>query len=147
MGYKHGAPIDRFAQKVALTDAGCLVWLACTNSTGYGTFAGGAGKTVMAHRWSYEHHVGPIPEGLHLDHLCRNRACVNPEHLEPVTVSANLLRSVEVGKSNARKTHCPSGHPYSADNVYLYSTPAKPINRLCRACRRARAQKNRENAA
>lgn len=136
--------LDRFADKIALTDSGCIEWIASRNSTGYGTFAAG-GRSVMAHRWSYEHHVGPIPNGHDLDHLCRNRACVNPTHLEPVTTSANLLRGVGMGQANAVKTRCPAGHPYSGDNLYI--PPSRPHNRMCRTCRREHKNSAKENAA
>lgn len=90
--------VDRFAAKVALAPSGCLEWMGSTNPGGYGSFAARPtsvdSKRVMAHRWSYEHHVGPIPSGLDLDHLCRNRKCVNPAHLEPVTRSENVRRAV-----------------------------------------------------
>lgn len=126
--------IARFEEKFSVTDVGCWEWTASLNSTGYGTFnPGWPHNSVMAHRWSYEHFIGPIPEGMDLDHLCRNRACVRPEHLEPVTTSENLRRGVGVGSSNARKTHCPKGHPYSGENLYV--PPSRP-NRMCRTCRR-----------
>lgn len=144
MGYKHGPPVDRFAEKVALTENGCLEWIAGINGPGYGTFAAGGGRTVMAHRWSYEHHVGPIPSGHDIDHLCRNRKCVHPDHLEPVTTSENLFRAVGMGQANASKTHCPAGHPYSDDNVYV--SPNRPSNRLCRTCRREHKQRTRKVA-
>lgn len=90
--------VDRFAEKVALTPGGCLEWVGGKAANGYGLFAARAnrhsGKKIMAHRWSYEYHVGPIPPGLDLDHLCRNRACVNPDHLEPVTRQVNVLRGI-----------------------------------------------------
>lgn len=136
--------IDRFAEKIALTENGCIEWVASLNNMGYGTFAFGGGKSTVAHRWSYEHHVGPIPEGMSLDHLCRNRACVNPSHLEPVTQGTNLLRAVGVGKANTRKTHCPAGHPYAGDNLYM--APSRP-NRMCRTCRRGSKRAAKENAA
>lgn len=124
--------VDRFADKIALTDTGCIEWTAGTAGAGYGFFFVGrksrdeTGRTY-AHRWSYEYHVGPIPNGLEIDHLCRNRKCVNPDHLEPVTTQENLRRS----DGNANKTHCPAGHPYAGPNLRLYRGA-----RLCKECRR-----------
>lgn len=136
MAFPHGTilrpALDRFAEKIALADSGCIEWIASTQGQGYGQFydghtSGGPSGKIAAHRWSYEYHVGPIPEGLQIDHLCRNRICVNPDHLEPVTAQENLRRS----EGNHKKTHCPSGHPYDDANTYL--TPAGA--RICRTCR------------
>lgn len=134
--------LDRFAEKVALDDDGCLVWIGGLNGVGYGQFYRGrsnaeeTGKTY-AHRWSYEYHIGPIPDGLHLDHLCRNRACVNPDHLEPVTVRENLLRGEGPSAACARTTHCPAGHPYLGSNLYTH--PTKNMRR-CRECGRQQSR-------
>lgn len=126
--------IDRFAERIALTDNSCVQWIGSRNNRGYGTFGDGV-RAVLAHRWSYEHHHGPIPAGLELDHLCRNRACVNPAHLEPVTHRTNLLRAESGPARNGAKTHCPDGHPYAGDNLYLPPSGG----RACRTCIRRRS--------
>lgn len=144
IGTVRRSALDRFADNIALTESGCIVWLGGLNGVGYGQFYKGrssldeTGKTY-AHRWSYEYHVGPIPDGLHLDHLCRNRRCVNPDHLEPVTIRENLLRGESPSAKHAVKTHCPAGHPYSGSNLHL--TPSG--QRKCRACDRTRAAARR----
>lgn len=132
--------VDRFAKRVALTDSGCLQWLGATSGGGYAqiklTPAEGK-RLVYVHRWSYEHHVGPIPPGLQIDHLCRNRTCVNPEHLEAVTPRENVLRSASPVAINAAKTHCNHGHPLTPENTY----PSPEGWRRCRECKRTKNRK------
>lgn len=129
--------VDRFAQRVALTDSGCLEWLGATTGSGYAQIKLGPDegkRLVYVHRWSYEHHIGPIPEGLEVDHLCRNTICVLPDHLEAVTPSVNFWRSANAAAVNARKTHCIRGHPLAGANL-----EASPEGwRRCRECRRVR---------
>lgn len=113
-------------------DTGCIPWTGSTNK-GHGRFRFPYGH-VMAHRWAYEQQVGPIPEGLEIDHLCRNRACVNVEHLEPVTRRENILRGVSMTAQHARKTHCKQGHPFTPENTYIY-VHGRLRQRCCLTCR------------
>ena len=93
---------------------GCWVWVGSVDPAGYGKVYIGERATMRyAHRVSYELFVGEIPPGLTVDHLCRNRSCVNPEHLEVVTLRENVLRGEGAGAINARKTHCKCGEPLS----------------------------------
>lgn len=127
---------QRFFDKVAPEpNSGCWLWMASCTAEGYGQFW--LEKTnVRAHRWIYEFSVGPIPDGLQIDHLCRVRSCVNPAHLEAVDQQTNLLRGEGLTAINARKTHCPAGHPYSGEN--LYNNPRGA--RICRTCGRQRSR-------
>lgn len=118
---KNGPPVrlspeQRFWPKVDAT-ATCWLWTASLDSSGYGIFHVD-GRMLKAHRWAYEHFRGPIPKGLHIDHLCRRRACVNPAHLEPVSHQENMRR--------ARRTHCRRGHELTPENTYIIRT--------CKAC-------------
>ena len=125
-------PTDRFWEKVDRTAGadGCWPWLGSLTPDGYGQFWAGAIKG-RAHRYSYSLVNGPIPEGLQTDHLCRNRACVNPAHLEAVTPRENTMRSEGPAAINARKTECPKGHPLSGDNLVVNATTGY---RRCRTC-------------
>ena len=108
---------SRFWSKVALKQFGCYEWLAGKSDGGYGQFS--HGRTLFAHRFAYEDIKGPIPHGLTIDHLCRNRGCVNPDHLEPVTRGENVLRGEGHAPTNAKKTHCQKGHEYTEENTYV----------------------------
>lgn len=108
--------IQRFWLKVNKTPNGCWEWTGA-KSDGYG-YAWFSPKRLLAHRVSYELTKGKIPEGLVLDHLCRNRGCVNPEHLEPVTNVENVLRGFGAGAINAVKNHCKRGHLFTEENSY-----------------------------
>lgn len=119
----------------------CWVWLATMTPNGYGHFKVD-GKMVLAYRWAYEERFGPIADGLTPDHLCRNRACVRPTHLELVTGQVNTLRGESFAAVNARKTACPGGHPYDAANTRSYRG-----RRYCRACNRNGGRGRQELAA
>ena len=131
---KHGSEIFRFFNKVDKdTPLGCWQWQGRINPKGYGIFQG-----RMAHRFSFILANGEIPDGLEIDHLCRNRGCVRPNHLELVTHSENLKRGI-VGRKNhnAFKTHCKYGHEFTPENTYRYpETSLYAEKRICRACQK-----------
>jgi hypothetical protein len=132
--------VERFWSRIDKTES-CWNWRGGLNSSGYGSIGVG-GRVVLVHRWAYEHFVGPIPPGLQIDHLCRNRRCANPAHLEPVTASENCRRgecgahlqdyNVLAAAERAR-THCPYGHPYDERNTLRYRG-----QRRCKTCHRRR---------
>ena len=113
--------------------ATCWLWRGYRSGSGYGAINLNR-RSHCAHRLAYTFLVGPIPDGLELDHLCRNRLCVNPAHLEPVTTRENVLRGNGPAAQHARKTHCVNGHPYDESNTY-YEKGGRW--RRCRACSRA----------
>lgn len=124
---------ERFWAKVEKTDT-CWLWRGALQPNGYGRFGSTQRSQVgnwLAHRMAYTLAVGPIPEGLTIDHLCRNRACVNPAHLEPVTQGENNLRAYD-GK-------CRAGHPFTTETTYVGPNGF----RQCRTCRNARATESR----
>ena len=128
---QHAPYTGEFWDKVNITGASdCWEWQAYRQN-GYGRFQI-KGRHIQAHRYAYITLIGPIPHGLTLDHLCRNRACVNPAHLQPVTMRVNILRGVGITAQAARRTHCPQGHPYDLFNTHYQ----KKGSRICRACQR-----------
>ena len=129
---------NRFWAKVR-KDTGCWQWTAKRNNDGYGQFWVKP-KLRLAHRVSYELTFGPIPVGLEIDHLCKNRSCVNPVHLEAVTARINVLRSAAVSAINAAKTHCVHGHPFDEENTYKVKG-----KRLCRECNRQAVRRYERN--
>lgn len=116
---------EAFLSKIRKDPNGCWIWTAAINGNGYGRF-----REWSAHRFSWLLHKGEVPAGLYLDHLCRNRACVNPDHLEPVTNQENTQR----GGRGDLMTHCPKGHP--RDNEWSQGNGEG--KRTCRACRQER---------
>lgn len=138
----HGGLLN-FHRKIEVTD-GCWNWKGSTSKRGYPLYVK-PGHNVGAHRFAYELVMGDIPDGLELDHTCRNTHCVRPDHLEPVTSQVNTLRGTSPASMNAAKTHCMRGHPLSGGN--LYTAPSG--GRKCRICTYAtnRAYRSRRRQA
>lgn len=122
-------PIIRFCRKIGFDDNGCWIWTAPLAPDHYPQIKVD-GRFVYAHCFSYEYFRGPIPHGYEVDHLCRNKSCVSPWHLEPVTPAVNCQRAGN-GGYNKVKTHCPRGHPYDEENTYR--SPGR-AHRVCRIC-------------
>lgn len=133
------APETRFWRHV--DKAGdCWMWTASTITGGYGYFHlhTKPRTEILAHRYAYELLVGPIPDGLTIDHLCRTPGCLNPAHLEPVTMRENNARSNNVTAQHARKTHCVRGHLLSGENIATRRGYRECL--LCNAIRQAERQ-------
>jgi hypothetical protein len=116
---------------------GCWTWKGTGQSNGYGMFypsaaRGSKGVRVLAHRFQYEMLYGPIPDGMEIDHLCRNRLCVRPDHLEVVTHRENMLRGDTLPAAQVKQTHCKRGHSLEGENMVIYAGR----KRTCRTCTR-----------
>ena len=135
MGYKKKHPLLRIFEKCIAGDRqGCLIWTGARS--GYEQNYGCVFieySTKLVHKYVYEQLIGPVPDGLELDHIvCDNSLCVMPFHMKPVTCRDNVLRSNNPCAINARKIHCPYGHMYDEYNTYI--RPSRPNNRECKIC-------------
>jgi hypothetical protein len=139
-----GLPIDVW-KRIAVDSGGCWVWTGGCNRAGYGRTTHGDGRTryTPVHRLVYKTVKGQIPDGLELDHLCRNPPCCNPDHLEPVTHRENILRGRTFGAANSAKTHCPQGHVYD----HVRSRGERACSTCIKQQRRARYLRDREKSA
>lgn len=138
-----GNPVLRFASKVKWSLNKCLLWNGPINPvSGYASPFMGFGRTQAAHKWLYETLVGPVPKGFDLDHKCRVRHCVNPNHLEPVTRKENVRRGHGGRRFKAYQIVCKRGH--TLDETNTYTRPSG--ERSCRECANSMKRKNRQNA-
>jgi len=118
----------------------CIEWTGYIDRHGYGR----CGRAALAHREEWKKVNGIIPEGLVIDHLCRNRKCVNVNHMEVVTRGENTLRGLATSALNARKTHCLNGHQLAGDNCYIYNERNGKRRRICRKCNAASVKAYKE---
>lgn len=135
---------QRFWSKVSISENGCWEWTGAKFGTGYGLFTVEKGtKSIRAHRWSYANSIKPLTPGLVLDHLCRNRGCVNPLHLEEVTHRENIKRGIGPSAPFLNgQNHCARGHEFTAENTKIYNG-----KRQCRICRRVGEKRRRLSSA
>lgn len=118
-------PMKLWEKCIPEPNSGCWLWTGAVTHDGYGTFG-----SRVAHRQIYAALVSDVPAELQLDHRCRTRICVNPDHLEPVTARENVRR----GLNGVLTTHCPRGHAYTDENTYVYVNKRGIRRRCCRAC-------------
>jgi hypothetical protein len=125
------AQLPRISSKFVIDEqTGCWNWTGAKSPAGYGKFHNNSG-TMQAHRFMYELTKGKISRPLVIDHLCRNRGCVNPKHMEVVTHRENTMRGENIAAKYARATHCVHGHPFDEANTYVTSKGL----RHCRTCK------------
>lgn len=127
---KEETRLRSFHGRISRQDDGCWTWTGKVSAAGYGRVTI-HGKEVMAHRFAYELWRGPIPSEMTIDHACRNRRCVNPDHLRPMTLAQNVMIGEGICARNARKTECKRGHRLTPENVYVDHRGG----RVCRECR------------
>jgi hypothetical protein len=137
---------ERFDSKVVKATSGCWEWTgAHFQATGYAVFtmrsSDGKWRPYTGHSIAYRLYVGDVPDGMWLDHLCRNRGCVNPAHLEPVTPQDNVLRGYSPAPVSVRANRCHRGHEFTPENTYTKTKPNGRTKRECRQCQRMREQR------
>jgi hypothetical protein len=126
---------NRFWSKVwPCPNTGCWHWGGTIHHTGYGSYWYGY-RSVLPHRYIYEVIHGPLPPVMKVDHICRNKSCVNPAHLDAVTQRENIIRGMAPASVNAAKTHCIHGHPFAGDNLIVRCYGSHP-RRCCLECTR-----------
>lgn len=126
-------------EKINVVESGCWEWTVSLSVKGYGSIAV-YGKHLRSHRFIYEYYHGEINPELTIDHLCRNRKCVNVIHLEQVTMAENVMRGISPSAINSRKTHCKRGHLFTSDNTYRNHN-----GKNCRICNLERAKKYQQD--
>lgn len=129
---KAWAPRFNIKVKYPLNNIGCHEWIGGREPRGYGRFWLN-GKTISAHVAAYILYCGQVPKGMTIDHLCKNKSCVRPDHLEAVSMRENVLRSDNLAALNARKTHCKNGHPFTKENTYIFKGNCGHF-RQCKKC-------------